>query len=194
MNRQYNLNWRLHYEAQRGNLEAVQAIVQAGANINYKDDDGYTALIIAVINNKDNVVEWLLQNGADVNTKQWQGGIPLMFAKTGSLVRLLARYGAEPIATNFAETAYEVFLERKEYDSIDAYLECGFPVPPVSKRLKREFIIKRDLKRWALLHGYHATEEQLVELEKVKQTYNGKQIYRAFYKLCKEVRNREKVG
>lgn len=64
--------------AQEGNLEAVNKLIQAGADVNLPDNDSYTALMMAIfglaysddpeIYQYEEVVELLIKSGAKVNT------------------------------------------------------------------------------------------------------------------------------
>jgi len=52
--------------AKYGNVDIVLALIQAGANVNYRTDY-YTPLLVAIHCNHKNVIEKLLKHGADVN-------------------------------------------------------------------------------------------------------------------------------
>eukprot|EP00757_Euglenozoa_sp_SAG-D1_P000018 gene18-11488_t len=47
-------------------------LLQAGADIQAKNEDGWTALMLACQNGHSNVVEMLLQAGADIQAKNQQ--------------------------------------------------------------------------------------------------------------------------
>ena len=47
--------------------EMVKLLVEKGAKINLKDDNGFTALIMAVNNNHIETVRYLMEKGADIN-------------------------------------------------------------------------------------------------------------------------------
>lgn len=64
----------LHIAALRGNLRAVQLLVRAGFNINDRGNMGYTPLQYA---RTQEVVDFLLQNGADPNIKNEFGQTPI---------------------------------------------------------------------------------------------------------------------
>ena len=54
-------NTPLHWASLNGHLEAVKALLAAGANMDVKNKAGHDAIYEAEINSKDSVVEWLLQ-------------------------------------------------------------------------------------------------------------------------------------
>ena len=51
----------------KGDIEAVRKHLDAGADVNTKDEDGYTLLIEAVSYGSKEIVELLIFNGVDVN-------------------------------------------------------------------------------------------------------------------------------
>lgn len=182
-------NSRMLLYAECGNFNEVTVAIQNGiVDINYQDDLGYSLLIFAVSLNRVDIAEWLLEHGADVNARQWEGLTVLMFAKTAAMVKLLAKYSSDPLlSSNHGKTAFDYMLLNYDYDAIGAYLECGFQRPPVNKHLERMLIKERDLTRWAILMGYMVSDEQFYDLEHIKQVQHEKWIYRVFSKIRKEV-------
>ncbi|MBI2770411.1 MAG: ankyrin repeat domain-containing protein [Burkholderiales bacterium] len=66
--------------AHSGNLQRVKEMVSKQVDVNARAfDDGQTALIAAARGGRQDVVEFLLANGADVNLKD-AGGTPLYWA------------------------------------------------------------------------------------------------------------------
>jgi ankyrin repeat protein len=60
--------------SQNGYLEVIEKLIEAGADdFNARDNDGMTALIIAVRRGHLEVVETLIKAGADVNAKNDDG-------------------------------------------------------------------------------------------------------------------------
>ena len=77
---QYN-STPLHFAAEKGNLEIVQTLVSyANVSLNARQQDGYTPLALAVLNDKLNVVEFLASKGASIKTKNKVGISPIDFA------------------------------------------------------------------------------------------------------------------
>ena len=59
----------LNLAAREGNLDAITALLDGGADINQKDAADHTAaLLIAAINGQFDAVKLLVERGADVNT------------------------------------------------------------------------------------------------------------------------------
>ena len=53
--------------ASRGHRSSVRLLIEAGADVNTRRRDGYTALMCAAENGHDDCVEVLIRAGADVN-------------------------------------------------------------------------------------------------------------------------------
>ena len=81
-----------------GRTRLIKKLLVAGANVNYQDDYGWTALMVASENGHIDIVRLLLEKGANVN---YQSAIDnftaLMLASKKNhidIVRLLLAYGA----------------------------------------------------------------------------------------------------
>lgn len=99
----------LHLDMDYGLLEAAEmdlvsralSCIKNGANIEYKNGNGWTPLIVAAFNGSINVLKLLIDEGADVNHANYKGTTPLMYAmthyeKTGKRLAfdLLIKHGA----------------------------------------------------------------------------------------------------
>lgn len=81
----------------------VEDLLNRGAKPNVQDDDGDTALNIAVQRGNRKVVDLLLDKGADPNIKNKLGGTPLMWAGVfghKEIAQVLLDKGADPRATD----------------------------------------------------------------------------------------------
>jgi len=84
--------------AKKGLTGGVLMALQAGADVNHKDEDLRTALHWAAINGHDALAQALLGAGVDVNAKAWDGRTALYFAReydTREVEALLLQQGAE---------------------------------------------------------------------------------------------------
>jgi ankyrin repeat protein len=66
--------------ARQGNLDAVKALAENGADLNQASGDGSTAMVVAVQNGHYNVARYLVEKGADVNKANEKGWTPLYLA------------------------------------------------------------------------------------------------------------------
>ncbi|CAA6673005.1 unnamed protein product [Spirodela intermedia] len=93
---------RLMYAANEGDVEGIRELLEDGANANFKDIDGRTALHVAACQGFTEVVELLLRSGAK----------PLADAihyKHNGVIVLLESHGAKvQVAPMLVKSAYEV--------------------------------------------------------------------------------------
>ncbi len=67
----------LHYAVRQGNVEAVDALLDRGADINQVSADNTTPLMLATINGQFDLAMHLLERGADATVATAAGGTPL---------------------------------------------------------------------------------------------------------------------
>jgi ankyrin repeat protein len=60
------MNHELQECAESGNLERMKQLVESGANVDEKDDNGMTALLQASEHDRFEVVVYLVEHGANV--------------------------------------------------------------------------------------------------------------------------------
>ena len=89
----------IHNAAFSGNIEAVKQHIAAGTDMDVKDDKyGWTTLHWAAIGGYKEMVELLIAEGADVNTKGYRGTTPLDDAiqqKRTETADLLRKHGGK---------------------------------------------------------------------------------------------------
>ncbi|KAG8233136.1 hypothetical protein J437_LFUL010366 [Ladona fulva] len=81
----------LHWAADRGNAEAVQLLVDAGADVNFKDSEGQTALHYAVSCGHAEVVKILLKAGCSPDAVDNDGEKPLDLANSKDIKDLFEK-------------------------------------------------------------------------------------------------------
>jgi ankyrin repeat protein len=89
--------------AEQGSLAIVQSLLDKGANVDAKSNNGVTALIAAAAKRYPRTVQSLLDNGADVDTKDKYGRTALMVAAARgcfAMVQLLLDKGAKVVGTD----------------------------------------------------------------------------------------------
>jgi uncharacterized protein len=84
----------LHTAARAGALEVIKALLNAGAEVDRRNPSGETAIMIAALNGRRSVVEWMLSKEAQINHPGWT---PLIYAATNGhreIVALLLEHHA----------------------------------------------------------------------------------------------------
>jgi hypothetical protein len=93
----------LMFAAKDGHAGIVNDLLNAGAKLEARDNDGDTALMYAAIDNRVDVASVLLNAGADVNAKNNKGDTPLLAASLRGrteTVKLLLAAGADASVKN----------------------------------------------------------------------------------------------
>ncbi|MHC4679204.1 MAG: ankyrin repeat domain-containing protein [Planctomycetota bacterium] len=88
----------IHLAAFVGSLGKLRSFVQAGTDVDAKDEDGRTPLLRAIVSKHVDAVKFLIEAGADVNRRDEQGYVPLVHALWGldsDMVKLLLDKGAD---------------------------------------------------------------------------------------------------
>ena len=86
-------------EFQQSTAEYIRVLISEGANVNAKDKDGRTPLMLAAAKSSTpGIVALLLEKGAELEARSTYGWTPLMIAARNSspeIVQLLLEKGAE---------------------------------------------------------------------------------------------------
>lgn len=119
----------LHAACYNGRLGAVQQLISAGIDVNHLDEFGSTPLMRAAAGRNAELVEWLLENGADATVRETRsnGSTALELGMgSASVASLLLNHGAEwsPIAFASAvhggsEEAIELMSDRGGFVQFD---------------------------------------------------------------------------
>ncbi|ORZ14731.1 ankyrin repeat-containing domain protein [Absidia repens] len=78
-----------------GQLERLKELVEGGAEPNAKDDFGYTPIHAAVSYNHKEILDYLLNNGGDINVEDFDKDTPLYVCETTDMARFLLDRGAD---------------------------------------------------------------------------------------------------
>ena len=70
---QGELNEQLISAARSGDTASVRSAIDAGADVNFKDTEGWAALITAAWEGHSKVLKLLLERGADINIQDGWG-------------------------------------------------------------------------------------------------------------------------
>nr|CTP80911.1 BMA-ACBP-5 [Brugia malayi] len=79
----------LHWASDRGKLELVEFLVDAGADVNIQDYGGQTPLHYAVSCSHRSVTDFLLKNGADPAVADFEGNCPLDIVSDAVIRKML---------------------------------------------------------------------------------------------------------
>ena len=119
----------LHRAAKAGNLKGLEAALAAGADVNARDDKGWTALMYVVDKGYVLLVEPLLQAQADPDVRAPDGATALFMAVAhghSEIIPLLMKAGADPtIKGPKGKTATEIAQAR--YGDLRTAYEKGEP-------------------------------------------------------------------
>lgn len=91
-------NDELSNAATAGDVVRVRYLLEHGADVDTRDDEGYTPLLTAVKTRYNDLTRFLIQHGADVNLADRDGWTPLMYAAwrdSPEIVGMLLEKGAQ---------------------------------------------------------------------------------------------------
>jgi hypothetical protein len=95
-----------------GDFYLVKMLAESGANLNVKDEEGYTPLMWAAQHGNTRVAAYLIEHGANLNPMDRGGYTPLMWAAQEghfSTVALLLERGANPFVRGpHGRTAFDL--------------------------------------------------------------------------------------
>lgn len=120
----------IHDAAKKGDIAAISAALDAGANVN--DFDAFaTPLYYAVNRQHLDAAKLLIERGADVNAGTKIGDPPLMAAVARNrleFIALLLAHGADPNSTVGKQTVLHVAVKHGCLDCVTALVEAGADV------------------------------------------------------------------
>jgi cytochrome c len=129
----------IHDAAKKGDLAAISAALDAGANINESDGTA-TPLYHAVHGEQLGAVKLLIERGADVNALSALGVAPLGPAVGRGnieLIQLLLDHGANPNSAVVSQTVLHSAVEQGCLDCACA-LVLGSPLPRLTRSAIRQ--------------------------------------------------------
>jgi ankyrin repeat protein len=95
-----DVNKELIDAARRGSLDKVKELLDAGANVNYKDERKLTPIMYAIAGEHLDIVKELIARGADITIADDNGATPLHLAAYSDEIEILKRI----IDTHLAES------------------------------------------------------------------------------------------
>jgi uncharacterized protein len=136
-------NTALHVASRNGHTEIVEMLLEKGADVNAKTNEGITALIRASEKGHTETVARLLEKGADVNAKDSDGWTALMWASRNGhaeTVTILLEEGADVNAKDnyfLGSTALDIAI-KKEHPEIVKLLKQSIVTQTLPKHLERQ--------------------------------------------------------
>jgi ankyrin repeat protein len=135
----------------------VNILIEAGANVNAKNNDGYNALLIASMYNRLELIKLLISAEVNINTRTNTGATALMFASrysTKDVAELLINAGAEIHAKdNTGATALMFASSNSNKEVVELLIRAG-----------AEINTKRNNGTTALMHASWFSNKEVVEL------------------------------
>jgi hypothetical protein len=122
-------NAMLFFAARDGNTAQVQRMLDSGANINYKDYNDNTPLLVAIKNNQMETATLLASRGADVNAQDGYGDTPLLVAikkNRTEMAALLASRGANiNVQDKYGDTPLNLAIMNGQRDTARLLVSKG---------------------------------------------------------------------
>jgi len=115
------------------NKDVCETLIQHGASVNAKANDGYTPVHFAVICDDPDMLDFLLSRGAHAEIPAHDGWTPLFIAVTHNnltCVQLLLQYGADPYRKCVDNTsAFDMARTSSEYAIVLEYMQAFLQKP-----------------------------------------------------------------
>ncbi len=130
---QFNLNEDLYRACRELRLEKVKELLQLGADANYDTGRNYSCLNLAVLGEADEIVDLLVEYGANVNKvdSEYDGRTVLFSAVTSSasITKMLLERGAElHVVDAHGNTPLHVAAGEGKVDVVELLLDQGVEV------------------------------------------------------------------
>ncbi len=151
----------LHDAARQGALAELRRHLEKGADLNLRDDFGYTPLHEAASAGRKDAAEWLIQQGALIDARDESGFAPIDVASLmdhDHIVALLEQHGAAPREPDIPD-AEELPKLEPDIEEIIADIEQDIPEPELPEAWKElEFLT------WTSARG-HEFEAVFLEVQ-----------------------------
>lgn len=126
------MDYRLHDAARHDDVRTLQQLLAQGAQLESRDEQGRTALLVATHGNQVAAAKALIEAGADVNAKDNIDDSPYLYAGARGLndiLRLALSHGADLKSTNrYGGTALIPAAERGHVETVQMLIDAGVDV------------------------------------------------------------------
>jgi len=128
----------LHVAAYNGRVEAIQALIKAGANINQQKNGGDTPLHAAACSGNVAAIRALLNANANINRRNEKGETPLCVAAhrghLNAVESLLARSADITLETNDRKLPFHIAKERGHAEIVELLKNHAQTLKPIQKQ------------------------------------------------------------
>jgi len=151
----------IHYAAQLGNINQVRYFLDKGVDINVPEDNDYrnTPLHIAALHEQDQMIEFLIKHGANINAGNAIDATPLHTAARGSIksIILLIKLGADINAQDkYGDTPLNQAARRGHLAAMQQLIDHGADVNMLNN-MNQAPLFK------AVWYGYYDAARLLIE-------------------------------
>lgn len=117
----------LFLAARTGDAELLSNMAAMVADVNIRDDYGYTPLTTAVVTGHAECAELLINAGADINVKdKWNNRLLCLGYNTPACIKVLLQAGADPCAGDpYGDTPLHYAAEAGQQECIKLLLDAG---------------------------------------------------------------------
>lgn len=130
------MNRELHQLAASNDAPAIRLLIAKGTDIDARDQQGRTALLVATHANNIEAARVLIDAGADVNAKDAIEDSPYLYAGARGhleILRMTLAHGADLKSTNrYGGTALIPAAERGHVDTVRTLIEAGVDVDHIN--------------------------------------------------------------
>jgi len=163
----------LHQAAAKGDLKKVRKLVEEGADVNARDNIGYTPLHYAASYGHLDVARLLLEEGADVNARDNAGWTPLHWAAAYGHVdvaRLLVERGADVNARdNIGYTPLHYAASYGHLDVARLLIESGADINARDDRGRTPLDLAKELGREEVVKLLESAARQMRPAQPARQ-------------------------
>lgn len=132
----------LMHAANNGHTVAVKTLIDCGADTEAKDDNGYTALMVAIFSDRSSAAEALLQANAQVDAADEKGRTALCYAAmygSTDCIYLLANHGANVFHQDKDEyTALQLAEDSGRSSAVEALKKLQMKMKMQERRRHRQ--------------------------------------------------------